>query len=264
MSGRGVLAVSLGLTLLGSVHAAAESAWCHQVRPGDTLAAIARRYRTSVGELRRLNRTSPKAIPHPRGFLMLPPVMTQPPLVATPGRLERESAAAARDGLSRMRDDDMASRFRRAGLLVGLPAATPTYYVTGMRSALRVARPWVRSFVDHLAAAFHRVFGRRLRVTSLTRTTIVQLALRRTNPSAAPADGTVVSTHLTGAAVDLSKRDLGDAETAWLRTVLHRLRRMGLVHAVEEFGEPHFHVMVRRRYGDYSRLHGSAILLPGC
>lgn len=259
MSGRGALVVSLGLTLLGSVDAAADSARCPEARPGHALAATAHRY-PSAGRLR-LDRMGPKAIPRPRGFVM--PV-DRPPLVATPGRLARESAAAMRDGLSRMRDEGMASRFRRAGFLVPLPPVTPTYYVTGMRSGLRVARPWVRTFVERLAGAFHRIAGHRLRVTSLTRTISVQLALRRTNPSAAPADGAVQSTHLTGAAVDLSKRELGDAEIAWLRAVLGRLRQMGLVHAVEEFGEPHFHVMVRRRYGGFTRRHGSAILPPGC
>ena len=40
--------------------------------------------------------------------------------------------------------------------------------------------------------------------------------------------------------------------------------RLGLAHAVEEFGEPQFRVMVRRRFADYTRWHGSAALQPGC
>jgi hypothetical protein len=247
-----VLVASLAVTLLGSIDATAEPAWCHH------------RYGTSVEELRRLNRTGAKATPRGRSVLMLLPTLTHRPLLATAGRLRRESAAAAVDGLSRMRNDRMTSRFRRAGLLVAIPVETRTYYVAGVRTSLRVARPWVRTFVEHVAAAFHRFFGHRLRITSLTRTTITQLALRRINPSAAPADGVVRSTHLTGAAVDLSKRDLSDVEAAWLRTVLHRLRRRSLVHVVEEFGQPHFHVMVRRRYADYSRRHGSPVLSTGC
>jgi len=163
MSWRVALVASLAVTLLGSIDAAAEPAWCHQVRPGDTFAAIAHRYGTSVEEFRRLNRTGAKATPRVRSVLMLLPTLTHRPLLATAGRLRRESAAAAVDGLSRMRNDRMTSRFRRAGLLVAIPVETRTYYVAGVRTSLRVARPWVRTFVEHVAAAFHRFFGHRLR-----------------------------------------------------------------------------------------------------
>jgi len=161
MSWRVALVASLAVTLLGSIDAAAEPAWCHQVRPGDTCAAIAHRYGTSVEEFRRLNRTGAKATPRVRSVLMLLPTLTHRPLLATPGRLRRESAAA--DGLSRMRNDRMTSRFRQAGLLVAMPVETRTYYVAGVRTSLRVARPWVRTFVEHVAAAFHRFFAHRLR-----------------------------------------------------------------------------------------------------
>jgi len=63
----------------------------------------------------------------------------------------------------------------------------------------------------------------------------------------------VQSTHLTGATLDMSKRSLSDTQVAWLRTVLARLSRQGLIHVAEEFQEPHFHVMVTRRYRQYSR-----------
>ena len=37
------LAAALRILLLGTVDAVAETAWCHHVRPGDTLGAVARR-----------------------------------------------------------------------------------------------------------------------------------------------------------------------------------------------------------------------------
>lgn len=252
---------------------AAEPMWCHQVRPGDTLAAIARRHRVSAEELRRLNRIGPKAMPRVRAILMLPAGvdrsrrrldLSRPALSATPGRLRRESAAAATERLSRMSGDGMVKRFSSAGLLVAIPGDTRTFYVVGVRARLRVARPWTRQFIEHLAAAFHGFFGRRLRITSLTRTVLTQRALRRTNPSAAPTQGPEQSTHLTGAAVDLSKRSLTEAEVAWLRTVLDRLRRRGVIHAVEEFRQPHFHVMVKSRYREYGRRLSSPTLAGGC
>jgi hypothetical protein len=270
LSRSGAIAMVLLLTQLCE---AGEPRWCHEVRPGDTLTAIARRHGVSVDKLRGLNRLAPKAIPRPRSILMLPTVadlrrgrldLSRPPLVARPHRLSRESAAAVQDRLSRMRDLATVERFRRSGLLVAVPPRTPTYYVEGVGTRLRVARPWTRQFVEQLAQAFHDLFGGPLRVTSLTRTVARQRALLRTNPSAAPARGPVQSTHLTGAAVDISKRGLSEAEVAWLRTVVARLERRGVIHAAEEFGEPHFHVLVRRVYARYARALRSPILAGGC
>jgi hypothetical protein len=267
-------ACAIALVLLAAeVSRASEPVWCHEVRPGDTLAAIARRHGASVDQLRGLNRLGLKAIPRPRSILMLPTVadlrrggldLSRPPLVARPHRLRRESAAAVRDRLSRMRDLATVERFRRSGLLVGVPLRTETYYVEGVGTRLRVARPWTRQFVEQLARAFHDLFGQPLRITSLTRTTARQRALLRTNPSAAPARGPVQSTHLTGAAVDISKRALSDTEIDWLRIVLRRLAADGMVHVAEEFHEPHFHVLVRKRYGIYAAGLRSPVLIGGC
>ncbi|MGH7412680.1 MAG: DUF5715 family protein [Candidatus Rokuibacteriota bacterium] len=266
----GAVALTLLLVQAGQ---ASEPVWCYEVRRGDTLSAIARRFGASVDELRGLNRLAPKALPRARSILMLPTIrdlrrgrldLSRPPLVAKPHRLRRESAAAARDRLSRMRDLAMVERFQKSKLLVGVPLETRTYYVEGVGTRLRVARPWTKRFVGQLAQAFHDLFDKRLRVTSLTRTRIRQRALMRTNPSAAPAAGPVQSTHLTGAAVDISKRDLSGREVAWLRTVLARLQRRGLIHAVEEFRQPHFHVMVGRAYERYGRALTSAVLAGGC
>ena len=261
------------ILLLADLCPAGEPRWCHEVRAGDTLTAIARRHGASVDELRGLNRLAPKAIPRPHSILMLPRVadlrrgrldLSRPPLRARPHRLSRESAAAVRDRLSRMRDLAAVERFRRSGLLVAVPPRTRAYYVAGVGTRLRVARPWTRRFVEQLAAAFHDLFGEPLRITSLTRTVAHQRALLRINPSAAPARGPVQSTHLTGAAVDISKRSLSEAEIGWLRTVIARLERRGVIHAVEEFGEPHFHVLVRRAYAPYARALRSPILAGGC
>lgn len=266
------LTIALVLLLAEAAHTA-EPVWCHEVRRGDTLSAIAHRHGASVSELRGLNRLGPKAIPRLRSILMLPTVrdlrrgrldLSRPPLVARPHRLRRESAAAAADRLSRMRDLGMVEHFRGSGLLVEVPSVTRTYYVDGVGPRLRVSRPWTRRFIEQLAGAFHDLFGRPLRITSLTRTIPHQRALLRSNPSAAPATGPVQSTHLTGAAVDVSKRALSPREVVWLRTVLARLKARGLIHAAEEFREPHFHVLVRKAYAPYSHALGSPILAGGC
>ena len=271
--GRGVLG-SLALVLAAADLApSAEPVWCHEVRRGDTLSSIARRHATSAVQLRRLNELAPEGILAVQRVLVLPNVvrlergdlpLAAPPLLARPGRLAAENAAATADGLSRMKHLRMVARFRRSGRLVPVPASTRTFYVASVPPALRVARPWTRRFVQQLGAAFHALFDRPIRVSSLTRTAARQRALRFTNASAAPADGPVSSTHRTGAAIDISKRGLTNPEIMWVRTVLDRLERRRLVHAAEEFGEPHFHVFVRKRYLDYAGRLPSPLVLGGC
>lgn len=171
------------------------------------------------------------------------------PLRAREGSLSRENAAATEDGLTRLATGHVVKRFRRARLLVSVPASTTTYYVSGVPGSLRVTRPWTKRFIEHVAAAKHRSFGTPLRITGLTRTRAYQRALRLSNGNAAPAHGRVQSTHLTGASVDISTRSLPRQELGWLRAVLRRLTAGGFVHAIEEFRQPHFHVLVRKRYG---------------
>jgi LysM repeat protein len=269
-----VLLASLPLSAgLVGVATAQEPVWCHEVRRGDTLSSIARRHATSVAQLRRLNDLPPGGVLAVHRVLALPVVVRLQrrdlplgprPLVARPGRLAGEAAAAAADGLSRMKNLRIVARFRRAGLLVPVPSATRTYYVVRVAPPLRVTRPWTRRFIEQMAAAFHELFGEPLRISSLTRTVSRQHTLALTNLNAAPARGAVQSTHLTGAAVDISKHGLSPAQVAWLRTVLQRLERRRLVYAAEEFHQPHFHVFVRKRYLDYARRLPSPVLVGGC
>lgn len=186
------------------------------------------------------------------------------PLRARAGNLRRENAAATRDGLSRLANGRMLMRFRRARLLVSVPASTRTFYVSGVPASLRVARPWTKRFIEELAAAKRRSFGTPLRITGLTRTRIYQRALGATNGNAAPAHGHLQSTHLTGASVDISTRLLSVREITWLRVVLRGLTADGLVHAIEEFRQPHFHVLVHKRYGAAARTLASPLPGGGC
>jgi LysM repeat protein len=271
--GRGVLGSVALIFAAADVVPSAEPVWCHEVRRGDTLSAIARRHASSAEQLRQLNGLAPDAVLAVQRVLALPGAvrlrhgdlpLASPPLLARPGRLAAENASAAADGLSRMKHLRMVARFRRSGRLVPVPASTQAFYVASVASPLRVARPWTRRFVEQLGAAYHALFDRPIRVSSLTRTAARQRALRLTNASAAPADGPLSSTHRTGAAVDISKRGLTNPELMWLRTVLDRLERRRLVHAAEEFGEPHFHVFVRKRYLGYAGRLPSPLLLGGC
>lgn len=257
----GLLGAAVLLLLLPRVGWTGEAVRCRQVRHGDrTATAIAGHCRRPLAPRRasagRASGSPRRAhgIPQWPAVLYVDPArlhLVRRPLVAPPGRLRRESDAALRDQLCRMRDIPMVQRFREAGLLVTVPAEAATYYVAGVSAPLRAARPWTKSFIEQTSRAFHRLFDRRLRITSLTRTRAVQRSLLRTNVGAAPAQGAVQSTHLTGATLDISKRALSATQVAWLRTVLDRLSRRGLIHVVEEFQAPHFHVMVTRRFLQY-------------
>jgi len=272
--GRALAIVLLAvLVLVQGVPAAASPQWCHRIRPGDTLSALAARHGTTARELARLNGIRPNAVLRVGRTLTLPALLDLsrgrlPPdtvaLTARPGHLRRENMAADRQGLSRLRDRRMLRRFVRAGLLVRLPEETRTYWVAGVPDWLRVTRPWTKRFIEQLAGGLHGLFGTRLKVTSLTRTVDIQRALATWNHNAAPADGRIRSTHLTGAAVDLSKQPFTDREIRWVRLVLDRLSRQGWLYAIEEFQQAHFHVLVFKRYLAYARTLASPVHIGGC
>lgn len=267
------LATLSGAMLMSGVSFASERVWCHKVQGGDTLSSISRRYGVSAAKLRKVNAIRLAQPLRVGTRLVLPSIR---PLAAASargrvqalrppaGHLRLENTAATRDRLTRMRDLEMVRRFTRSGRLVPVAADTPTYYVAGVPGALRVARPWTRRFIEQLAGALHGLFGTRLRITSLVRTPSRQLALRRLGINAAPAHGSIRSTHLTGATVDISTQPLSAREIDWLRTVLRRLTAERMVHAIEEFNEPHFHVLVRRRYGTYAAGFRSPMFMRGC
>ncbi|MFQ5831005.1 MAG: DUF5715 family protein, partial [Candidatus Methylomirabilia bacterium] len=243
------------------------------VRRGDTLSTLARHYRTSVRELSHVNALRKESILRVGMLLTLPTFehlrrgrlkLASQRLVAKPGNLERENLEANRQNLSRMRNHGMVRRFVRAGLLVPVPEENRTYWVSGVPKTLRVARPWTKRFIEQLGQGLHRIYGKRLKVTSLTRTVKAQRSLRSWNSNAAPARGGNRSTHLTGASVDISKQPLSRRELRWLRQVLRRLAHHRLIHAIEEFQQPHFHVMVFKRYQSYARRLASPVLIGGC
>ncbi|HEV8617539.1 MAG TPA: DUF5715 family protein [Methylomirabilota bacterium] len=186
------------------------------------------------------------------------------PLRARRDNLVRENTVADRQRLSRLRALVVVRRFVRARLLVPLPARTNVYRVAGVDPALRVTRPWTKRFVEQLGRGFHGRFGAPLKITSLTRTAATQRALRRVNTNAAAAHGRLRSTHLTGAAVDISTRPLGQREVRWLRVVLRRLAAQRVLSAIEEVAQPHFHVLVFRRYGREGREHVRGVLESPC
>lgn len=146
----------------------------------------------------------------------------------------------------------MVRRFVRAGLLVSVPNQTRHYYLKSIPAAYRYLRPWSKLFLTRLSAQFHARFRTRLRVTSLVRTVSFQRSLARRNRNAAAADGPRRSSHLTGATMDISKKGMTGAQLGWMRQVLSPLKAKGLIHAIEEFQQGAFHVMVHKKYLEYA------------
>ena len=68
------------------------------------------------------------------------------------------------------------------------------------------------------------------------------------NGNAAPAEGDIVSPHLTGATIDIAKDGLSRAEIAWMRRRLLALEAAGKIDVEEEFQQACFHITVYKSY----------------
>jgi hypothetical protein len=178
-------------------------------------------------------------------------------LRATASSLTIENQRADADDLSRLTGLPMLRRFVRAGLLVAVPSTTKHSYTHNISTAYRYLRPWSKLFLDRLSSQFHSRFGHRLRVTSLVRTVSFQQNLAKRNGNAAPAYGPKRSSHLTGATLDISKKGMTGRELDWMRRVLHSLTVSNYIHAIEEFQQSAFHIMVFRNYPQYVRARGA-------
>jgi len=110
------------------------------------------------------------------------------------------------------------------------------------------AQPWVKDFLDAELPGIAAKYGK-FKVTSLVRTRAYQRKLCR-NPHEGAICGDTwwrQSAHLTGAAVDISMKDLDGRAAGELERRLAKLRKQGKVVAVKE--DDCYHVMVRRAYG---------------
>ena len=193
------------------------------------------------------------------GWLVLLALLSATPFVAgADPNLRADSSSQAEqnrladiDHLSRMKDKEMVQRWARLQLLSPVKVRTSDYYVHAVPEDYRYLRPWAYVFLQRLGKQFRSRFGRPLRVTSMLRTVSYQRALARRNGNAAPSTGPKASVHLTGACLDISKKDMTRTHQSWMRNVLANLRQKGYLYAIEEFRQPVFHILVHRRYEDY-------------
>ena len=120
-------------------------------------------------------------------------------------------------------------RMHRRHELFQLPQQGEGFYLDGVCELDKshchlyaMARAPVVKFISILGKDFLNKFGKRLKVTSLTRTLWYQRTLQRRNANAAPVSR---AAHRTGAAIDISYKEMTLEEVEWMRNRLARLGR---------------------------------------
>ncbi|HEY1646379.1 MAG TPA: DUF5715 family protein [Terracidiphilus sp.] len=184
--------------------------------------------------------------------LYIPRGAMPPPLRGSLESLERQNEKLTSEGLERIEDeDDLAARIAD-GLLVPVPASGSLVVNGNLPLNHRYCRPWTAHFLADLAEAHDAVFHRPLEVSSAVRTVAYQKRLMRVNGNAAPAEGDIVSPHLTGATVDIAKEGMTRAEMGWMRNRLMALEAEGKIDVEEEFHQRCFHITVYTSYAPHA------------
>ena len=180
--------------------------------------------------------------------LVIPRSGMPAPLRGSLASLERQNDRLEAEGLERIEDEaDLAARIADK-LLVPIPISSALTVNPDLEENHRYCRPWTAKFLADLARAHDAAFHRSIEVSSAVRTVEYQKRLERTNGNAAPAEGDLVSPHLTGATVDIAKKGLTRAEMAWMRRQLMGLEALGKIDVEEEFKQACFHITVYKSY----------------
>jgi len=180
--------------------------------------------------------------------LVIPRSGMPAPLRGSLASLERQNDRLEAEGLERIEDEaDLAARIADK-LLVPIPISSALTVNPDLEENHRYCRPWTAKFLADLARVHDAAFHRSIEVSSAVRTVEYQKRLERTNGNAAPAEGDLVSPHLTGATVDIAKKGLTRAEIAWMRRQLMGLEALGKIDVEEEFKQACFHITVYKSY----------------
>lgn len=181
-------------------------------------------------------------------LLRIPRGIMPPPLFGSHESLERQNTRLDAEGLERIEDEtDLEDRIAHK-LLVPIPVSSALSVNTELPATHRYCRPWTASFLADLARAHDTAFHRPLEVSSAVRTMEYQKRLMEINGNAAPAEGDIVSPHLTGATVDIAKDGLSRDEISWMRRRLLALEAAGKIDVEEEFRQACFHITVYKTY----------------
>ncbi len=189
--------------------------------------------------------------PVPQGHIS-PPA----PMKGSHDSLVRQNVRSDEEGLTRIQDDAALLSMRRDGELVAIPATSALTVDVRLPANRRYCRTWTAQFLSDLSRVHYGRFHRALQVNSAVRTVDYQRHLELVNGNAAPAEGEDASPHLTGATIDIAKKELSMEEIGWMRAYLMPLQAAGKIDVEEEFYQACFHITVYRSY------HPSPQVLP--
>ena len=71
---------------------------------------------------------------------------------------------------------------------------------------------------------------------------------RKPNPNATSPEK---SSHVRGAAIDISYAQMSPRQKQWMRNILDNLKRFDYIEVAEEINQPAFHIMVFKNYSKY-------------
>lgn len=164
-------------------------------------------------------------------------------LDGSPRALAAENYTADTLKLPRIKNDQELAHLIKQGRLILLGTHKCFESHDTLPPAFRFVRSHTRRFLVELSTQFCKKFpGAKLRVTSAVRTAVYQQKLMQHNLNA--ARGTR-SSHLTGATIDITKKELTAEQISWLQKTLKRYERAGRIHATEEkYSQVVFHIMV--------------------
>lgn len=165
--------------------------------------------------------------------LLLTILLTHKALAGSPESVFHQQQRTSELHLPRVYDQTQLQQLVNTGELVELKGE---YVETQHKS---YCHPWVISFVDHFAGQYYLNFGRKIVISSATRTYEEQTALRKRNKYAISPE---LSSHLSGLTFDVPKRRLTRKQIRWIINYLKPLRDKGLI---EVANEPYcFHICV--------------------
>ena len=184
------------------------------------------------------------------------------PLRGSLASLQRQNDRLDAEGLERIENEaDLEARIADK-LLVPIPTSSALTVNAELEENHRYCRPWTAKFLADLARAHEAAFHSPLEVSSAVRTVEYQKRLMETNGNAAPAEGDLVSPHLTGATIDIAKSGLSRGEIAWMRRRLAGLQAAGKIDVEEEFKQACFHITVYKSYAPTRKAGEATPLKP--
>ncbi|GEM_PF-6806655 len=173
--------------------------------------------------------------------------------------LREENAIVDFYKLERVENDSQLEKLVNDGLLLPIPEETRWFKIDTKEIAehYRYARPWVLDFLYYISEKYFKKFGKKLRLTSLTRTIEHQedLVKRKKSIATCTIPGRC-SPHVTGTSLDISMLGMLFEEYKWLLdelTALYLKERK--IHAIDEgyrVGRNHFHIVVAPSYPESS------------